>query len=645
MSDEITEAVLSIKRPESHSKTEEAAMSNSKPALMKFVLALCVAGVAASAQAQSQNLQAMNWFKAASVERDPQLKIEAYTRALEYDSTFAEAYYNLGMLYKQAQDHRRAELHLRRAYVFKSGRFTSDQKDRLLYDLAFALKKQGKTAEAEKMLREAKTQIADKKLRSMAVFELGKLLFEQNRMPEALQELREGQKINPANQTYFSNLIQLTETGIALQSQYDKALQAEAQGQWQDARLLLGQIQNQNASYKDVATRMARLDSILSAETGKAQTLAVTFEQAQQYENKGELELAISVYEHLLQQKGEQLEWRSRLTQAREKLEQKRRGERAESEYAVGLAALKAQNWTGAVLAFERVLEIDGNYPNVRDKIAEAQANLQRESKDNVNARYYAEGLAAMEREDWGDALAAFEKVRRLDPEYREVKSKLAQVERALEVPRQLAADAGNASVTRAQTLYEEALVAMAKEDWMRAVVNLETVQLLQPNYRDVVDRLAQARTQLHAPASAAAESASGDSPMSLALMLTAVVMLPLLGFLVLSPAMRARYYLLRGDHAAVARIYERMLAKNPQRAKLNPTIVTTLSNYYLMSGREDEHAQTVHKFAQDAKLLASPGIEPSAQGQTGNENFNLDALKALENSLSHRKTSSYTSR
>ncbi len=618
--------------------------------LTGFVLALLLAGSCGHAEAQSQNPHALSWFKTANEERDPKRKIEAYARALSFDSTFAEAHYNLGMAYKQQQELQRVEYHLRRALTLNANRFTGEQKDRLHYELAFAVKKQGRANEAEKLLREAKAQIGDKKLRSMAAFELGKMLFEQNRLNEALQELREGQKINPANQTYFANLIQLAENNLVLQGQYDRATQAEARGQLQEARALFDLIQNQNPNFKDVTVRMARLDSAFNAETGKAQSLAATFEQAEQYEKNGELELAISVYEHVLQQKGEQAEWRARLTQAREKLEAKRRQERAESEYAVGMAAMKAQNWTGAVLAFERVLELDSNYPNVREKITEAQSSLQRESTDNICARYYADGIAAMEREDWGGALAAFEKVRRLDPDYREVRTRLAQVERVLEVPRQLAADSRTTAVSRAQTLYEEALVAMAKENWMQAVINLETVQLLQPDYRDVVDRLAQARTQLHAPNSTTAseEKSGATSSVNLALVLTAAVMLPLLGFLVFSPAMRARYYLLRGDHAAVARIYERMLAKNPQRAKLNPAIITTLSNYYLMSGRVDEHALAIHKYAQESKLLTSPNQEFGAQARSTEataSTTNADPFKALENSLNHRKTSSFTSK
>lgn len=610
-----------------------------------FALTLLFAVCHDALWAQSQNPHALSWFKTANEEKDPQRKIDAYARALSFDSTFAEAHYNLGMAYKQQQEPQRVEYHLRRASVLGANRFTGEQKDRMLYELAFAVKKQGKTVEAEKFLREAKAQIGDKKLRSMAAFELGKLLFEQNRLTDALQELREGQKINPANQTYFTNLIQLAENNLVLQGHYDRALQAEARGQLQEARALFDLIQNQNPNFKDATLRAARLDSALNAESGKTQSLAATFEQAQQYEKRGELELAISVYEHLLQQKGEQPEWRVRLTQAREQLEQKRRKERADSEYTVGLAALKAQNWTGAVLAFERVLELDRDYPNVREKITEAQSSLQRESTSNICARYYADGIAAMEREDWGGALAAFEKVRRLDSNYREVQTRLAQVERVLEVPRQVAADTRTNSVSRAQTLYEDALVAMAKEDWMQAVINLETVQLLQPDYRDVVTRLAEARTRLHAPAAGKAVTEPSASPSgNLALILAVAIMLPLLGVLVLSPAMRARYYLLRGDHAAVARIYERMLKKNPQRAKLNPAIVTTLSNYYLMSGRVDEHALAIHKFAQESKLLASPSREAEARPSTTEPHSatpNADALKTFENSLSHRKTTS----
>jgi len=624
-------------------------VQRNKTPLAALVLALCLAGPATIASAQSQNSQALALFKTGNEERDLQRKIAAYERAIKLDTTFAEAYYNLGMAYKQLQDPARVEQYFRKAYAFKANRFTAEQKNRLYYELALALKKQRKASEAESMLREAKTAIADKKLKSMAAFELGKLLFEQERLPEALKELRDGQRIKPSNQAYFTNLIQIAENSLAVQTQYDKALQAETSGQWQEARALFAEIKDLTPEYKDAAVHVAKLDSILKAENTNAQTLLATFEQAQQYEQAGNLELAVSVYEHLLQQKGERADLRARFEQAREKLEQKRRTERADSEYAVGLAALKAQNWTGAILAFERVQEIDPSYSTVRDKINEAQSNLQRESNDNICARYYADGLTAMERSDWGGALAAFEKVRRIDSGYREVNSMLARMERALEVPRQIAADTKTAAATRVQNLHEEALVAMAKEDWMKAVISLETIQLLQPNYRDAVERLGQARAQLNAGGSASlADADAGPSSANLAVMLTAAIILLLLGFLVLSPAMRARYYLLRGDHAAVARIYERMLAKNPQRAKLNHVILTTLSNYYLMSGRADDHALEVYKTAQQSNLLASKSEELETvlkQHASPANGQSTEALKVLESALHNRKIPPYTSK
>lgn len=613
------------------------------------VFALVLAALASAAFAQPRNTQAMSWFKTGNEERDLQNKIAAYEKAIALDSSFAEAYYNLGMAYKQRQDHANTDRFLRRAHALKSTRFTSEQKSRLIYELAFAVKRSGKIAEAEALLREGVSVITDKKLKSMAVFELGKLLSEQNRFSEALLELRAGEKLDPANQTYFSNLIQIAENNLALQAQYQQAGAAEARGQWHEARRLYEEIQKRSANYGDVALRLNRIDSTLRVEATKSQTLAATYEQAQQYERAGDLELAISVYQHLLRQANPPADLPATLERARTKLEAKRISERAESEYTVGLAALKTQNWTGAILAFERVLAIDNNHAQARAKIDEAQANLQRESTDSMSARYYADGLAAMERGDWGGALAAFEKVRRLDSSYREVKKMLAQVERALEVPRQVAAQEGGASVTRVQALYEDALVAMAKEDWMQAVIGLETIQLLQPNYRDVAERLNTARANLGAASAAGAASEAGESSSrNVAILLTTVVVVPLLGFLFFSPAMRARYHLLRGNHAAVARIYERMLARDPQRAKLNPAIMATLSNYYLMSGRVDDQALDVYKKVQEANLLAANTAEIDSllkQHHLPESGHNTEALKVLENSLNNRKTPPHTSK
>ncbi|MGH7496310.1 MAG: tetratricopeptide repeat protein [bacterium] len=605
------------------------------------VLALVTAWLAAfPLTAQTQNAQAVKWFQAALNASGGQAKIDAYTRALAFDSTMVEAHYNLAAVYKQQSDFQNAEKHLLQASTLEPNRPNAELKNRILYDLASVYRRQNKTRQAEEILRQAKQHIKDVKMLSSVYFELSKILIEQNRYDEALTELRSGQQLDPSNKTFFSNLIQIAENAAAMDKQYEQARQAEARGAYQEAQAQYNLISSQNPEFRDVAARTAHLDSMISQAAHQERLLATAFEQALEYEAQGKLELAIPVYENLLLQSGgDYKETRARLEQARQQLELRQREEKITAEYSSGLAALSGQNWTRAILAFEQVLTLNPDYREAREKLAEAQAQLKRESNETIAARYYADGITAMERNDPSAASAAFQKISEINPGYRDVASRLTRVENQLQQARTAEAPALSGHV---ETLYAEAQAAIAKQDWMQAVIRLETIQVLRPNHRDVIDLLVQARVKLSLASQSPTEE-RGSNWLVMAGIALAAIVLPILGMAAFSSTFRARYYLLRGNHAAAAGIFEELLAKHPERAKLNPTLVNTLSNYYLLSGRTDDRALEIYETAQ---LSRSAGNSPRQEEldyilkQHGRMHVERheDALSRLENRLKNHQ-------
>jgi outer membrane protein assembly factor BamD (BamD/ComL family) len=115
---------------------------------------------------------------------------------------------------------------------------------------------------------------------------------------------------------------------------------------------------------------------------------------------------------------------------------------------------------------------LDANFRDTRERLAQAQKGLESESIETICARYYADGLAAMERSDLGGALAAFEKVRKLDAQYRDVANLLVQIEGILQQRNKAASTV--AANMQVDFLYQEAVAAMENENWMQAAVALE---------------------------------------------------------------------------------------------------------------------------------------------------------------------------
>jgi tetratricopeptide (TPR) repeat protein len=307
----------------------------------------------------------------------------------------------------------------------------------------------------------------------------------------------------------------------------------------------------------------------------------------------------------------------------------------AEKEYAAGRAAMRMRDWKAAIKAFKRTVELNPDYRDASKRLAEARTILHNEEIEAVAARYYDEGVAAMNRNDVDAALDAFEKVSRINRRYRDLEELYARLEGRLprpqardsaatpnpfviftappaETPKKFVAakvdsPAANAdSSTHAETavagsanldsLYQQALAALARDDWKSAVIAFERITFVQPNYRNLDDLVAVARANLLRQAqsqSAQLPAETGDGKILtpvIATMIAAIIGLALLGLFIVSPTGRGRLYRWQGDYIAAALLYERMIAQKPDRAKL----YSALAEIYLRLKRDDSAAMRV---------------------------------------------------
>ena len=146
--------------------------------------------------------------------------------------------------------------------------------------------------------------------------------------------------------------------------------------------------------------------------------------------------------------------------------------------------------------------------------------------------------------------------------------------------------------------LYQQGLAAIEQQDWMQALIKLERVQVLQPNYLQTANLIAAARANLLKQAKAS------DSNLSLSLngVLFGVGGFALLGIVLWLPTYRARLYRLLGKHTRAALIYERLVARKPSRMKLYPP----LAEAYLRLDRRDATAIRIYKRVLELNLPTS---------------------------------------
>ncbi len=550
--------------------------------LVFLLLAFCAPVVLS----QSHNREAMKWFDAGLAEKNVAQRIEAYNRAIELDPNFAEALFNLGTAYKEQKSYERAEQFLRRA----ANTTNHDLRIKALSALASIYNIRGNSKSAESALREAKTLAGEPKQRAVLSYELGRLLYQQGRYEEAVVELKDGRNGDLTRRESFDNLIKLAENFSQLDYWYAAAEKQKAAGHLQEAKTTFEQIKAKNANFREVQAKLDEIEILLTANTDEAATPA----------NEVKTEIVTPTND----------------------------ANEAETEksYAEGLLAIRKRDWPGAIAAFEQVLKLSPDNREAQQKLAEAQLYLERDTIETIAARYYAEGVAAMNRNDLDSASVALEKVYKINRRYREVATLYAQVEAArggiptvatplpsVELPQASMSDTvavnqnawtsqtadftplttAPAIETRLDSLYQLARGAMARSDWNGAVASLQKLRMLQSGYRDADQLFVEARTKL-------LEMAKMDNTVSLsgptllwfgglAVVLVAGL---LLGFLFFSSVGRARMQRWRGNDNVAALIYESLLARRPSRQNL----YSALAEIYLKMNRRDEAALQVYR-------------------------------------------------
>lgn len=123
----------------------------------------------------------------------------------------------------------------------------------------------------------------------------------------------------------------------------------------------------------------------------------------------------------------------------------------------------------------------------------------------------------------------------------------------------------------------------------------------------------------------------------SLLLYFAPLLVIPLVGALFVVPSLRAHFYLIRGNFAKAAELYEAILERNPGKTKL----YQKLAKIYLLTGRKDAQAVAIYKTALQLSVPEKTKARVRAlltehyleQGELDSE-----AIKLLESAVTQQK-------
>lgn len=533
----------------------------------------------------SQDTGAIYWFKRGVNEKDQDQKIECYQKAIEENPAFVEAYYNLALTFMIQKDYQKAEENFKKALSANPNATNSSLKSNILSRLGSTYRKMERYTEAEEAFQGALNISKDNKFKALTLYELGQTKISEGKYDVAISYFRDGLRISPEDRASFDTGIQLAINQKKINDLFQQASKLVQDQKYVEARSIFNQILDINQNHDETKKQLENITNLLTQrQEQKNQQIQPLYTQALAYMNSGNWSEAIKNLERINRLQPNYSDVNKLLAQAQEQQYQQLLSEqKIENFYMRGIENFDGGNYTVALANFEKVVELNPKYKDIDSRIKVTQNEISRVN-DLMNKMPKRDDALVSEAEDNFQIESS-----NITP------TEFSSQQVFTEKSRQLNAAIDSQLV---QNYYQEALDLMQRQEWQRAIILLEKVRLIKPNYKNTEFLLSQTRQNLETTNWATTDEKAGGSKSGTqsSLMLAffaAVIAIPLM-LLFISPATRARYYILLRKYDKAREIYERMLSKKPNNIKL----YITLANIYVNENRIDEVAIRVFERA-----------------------------------------------
>jgi len=525
----------------------------------------------------TQDIGAAYWFKKGVNEKEQAKKIEYYQKAIQENPQFVEAYYNLALTFMYKKEYEKAEEAFKNALSANPDAITSSLKSNILSRLGSVYRKMSRFAEAEEAFQGALNISKDNKFKALTLYELGQTKISQGKYDEAINYFQQGIQFSPKERESFEIGIQLAKNQQMINGLYQQGLQLVQDQKLIEAQVKFNEVIKLNPNYDEAKKQIENIANVL-------------------------------------------------------RQNQERMDKQIQPLYEQAMALTKQKKWQDAIKQLESIKTLEPNYPEIDNLISRAkEQQYQQLLSEQKIENYYVKGVENFESRNFAIALYNFEKVAELDQKYKDIESRVQATKREINRANDLTDRSSNreeftfpdpvdntqkfnestktdlngqklfseksqrlnAAIDSqlVQNYYKEALDLMQAQDWQRAMIILEKVKLIKPDYKNTEFLFSQVKQNIeteNANTTNETDSSSKSASPSTILFafLAGIIGLPAT-FILISPTVRARYYTLLKRYDKARDIYERMLSKKPNNVKL----YITLANIYVNQNQIDEVA------------------------------------------------------
>ncbi|MBN1351736.1 tetratricopeptide repeat protein [candidate division KSB1 bacterium] len=580
----------------------------------------------------SQNKEAIKWFDKGKKASKLDQKITFFLKATTIDPSYTEAYYQLALAYKSDGQLDKARQFLGRALISRPNYMKSDIRLKIVYEMGVIQHKLGQLRDAKKSLVGALNLDGEKKDKLAVLDELGQVLIETGEYDLAITYYSQAARLDPKNSQYttqienarrlkeidhfyaqgiqsyrerrFQRAIANFEKVLALdenfkdapdklkESKHALATQKENEKEWRskygsNLTGLYSEDERRREIGKNLETTIKKADDTRSMTF--ANPSEASYHQGMAYLEEQQWEKAIQAFEFVVSISPGFLDTEEQLKKAQIGLQNSTQERILERYYEEGISLLESRQWVKSIIAFEKVLRLDPKHSYAKTRLKEAQEELKLEGAEAAKKRYYEQAMAAYYYKDWVLAVTLFEKLRNLDPKYKDVDEKLTFAQSQIDKWKQ------NQEWVQ---FYKQGEDALNGKRWLDAVIAFGKAEMLNPSYRDVKIKLLKAQDELTRQASSGTAQPPSTSVkirmIGFWVLLVLGIIGPVIGIFIFGPSLRGRFLLVMGLHDRASKLYAQLIEKGTISDKL----LMALLNLYMSQNRQDDLAIKIYERA-----------------------------------------------
>lgn len=573
----------------------------------------------------AQPKDAKKWFKQAETAKTADEKISHLQKAISMDPSFAEAYYELGMVHARRAELDPAMENLGRALFARPTDLTDALRHKIVFEIGKIQAQQGRYREAKESLIGALNLAANKEERVNVLQAFARILMEGQYFEEAISRFDELLRLDHKNKTQYTEALQEAKRLQAIDEIYQQGMNDLKGHRFQKAIDCFEKVVSQAPQFREVEARLnearQQLGTIQAnerafhANRGES-NISTTRQLANQITQEGRLANVTASTEQQILEKGLQAmknqEWHEALQafetvlrlnpanevaaeqirQVQDALENSMENRIIGKYNAQGLAYLKENNWVNAIISFEKVLSLNPGHAEAKSNLARAQAGLELAGLESAKQRYYEQGMQAIQNQDWIFAESLFNKLLSLDDQYRDVKTQMHFVQDKLALLNQ------DSELVR---LYQDGENFIRRGKWKDAVSVLSQVNDRNANFQDVQIKLQFAQEQM----ARSRQVAQKYFYKTIWFWLVLSLVLGITAFLLYSPPIRGRLLLLLGWHQQAGKLYQRLI----DSGAMSNQLCLDLLQLYLSENQQEPVAIQVYERALRLQLLTDEKI------------------------------------